>query len=41
MNKIDQYIDDIFMVVLTSPIWITVGVGAYAVMAMLYNWILG
>lgn len=41
MNKIDQYVDDIFMVVLTSPIWITLGVGVYSVVAIVYNWIMG
>lgn len=40
-NKIDQYLTDIFMIVLFSPIWITLSVGVYSIISILYNWIFG
>ena len=36
-NKIDMYLEDIFLVVLFSPIWITLSIGIYAILGILYN----
>ena len=38
-NKIDMYLDDIFWVVITSPIWITLCIGVYSILGILYNFI--
>jgi hypothetical protein len=35
-NKIDMYLTDIFWVIVTSPIWITLCIGAYSVLSILY-----
>lgn len=40
-NKIDVYVEDIFLVVLFSPIWITISVGVYSIMSIIYNFIFG
>ncbi len=46
MNKrvqrlIDDYVETIFIVVLFSPIWITIGVFIWIVLSNLYNYTFG
>lgn len=40
-NKFKRYMDDIFLIVLFSPIWITLGVGIYVWLMILYTNIFG
>jgi len=35
-NKLNTYLTDIFWVVITSPIWITLCIGVYSVLSILY-----